>query len=190
MNKPRLTILIPLSILVLAAIAITVLLICRSHLGKGWIVSNQNVVFRIGKEDKSDLEFKKTEWSGQKEYVCQIGINDKDSAFPAELYVHGSVYENYGVEKLEIVFTLERTEDLVLRLARGGEETTVVSIDGKNPLEVTSVMLGSGEGFQAGSYELELGTLDKGEHRISFSVKDDKKGNGSYQWDAIKLYSK
>ena len=51
----------------------------------------------------------------------------------------------------KINFRLEQTyNDVVLRLARGGDETTVVTIDGKRTYIVTNTMLGSGEGYRVG----------------------------------------
>ena len=50
-------------------------------------------------------------------------------------------------------------------------------------------MLGSGEGYKVGTYDLELGSLDEGTHTIELTMADDGKGTGSYQWDAIVLYT-
>jgi len=90
----------------------------------------------------------------------------------------------------KINFRLEQTyNDVVLRLARGGDETTVVTIDGKRTYIVTNTMLGSGEGYRVGVYNLKLGTLKKGRHSIELTVEDDGKGNATYQWDALSLYA-
>ena len=49
-------------------------------------------------------------------------------------------------------------------------------------------MLGSGEGYRVGAYNLELGSLKKGVHSIEMSLADDGKGNNIYQWDALSLF--
>ena len=92
------------------------------------------------------------------------------------------------MKRIIISFRLDQAyNNVILRLARGGAETTVVTIDGKQTYLVTDTMLGSGEGFGVGVYNLELGTLKKGVHTIQLTVADDGKGNGAYQWDALSL---
>ena len=77
-----------------------------------------------------------------------------------------------------------------MRLARGGDETTVVVVDGKRKKHrVTNTMLGSGEGYRVGVYNLELGALKKGTHTIELTIADDRKGDGGYQWDALSLFA-
>jgi hypothetical protein len=46
-----------------------------------------------------------------------------------------------------------------LRLARGGDETTVVKVDRKRTYLVTNTMLGSGENYHFGFSNLKLGAL-------------------------------
>jgi len=75
-------------------------------------------------------------------------------------------------------------------LARGGDETTVVKVDRRKIYLLTNKMLGSSEGFGVGVYNLKLGPLKKGEHRIELTVADDRKGNATYQWDALSLIAK
>ncbi|HUV06503.1 MAG TPA: hypothetical protein VMX75_02165 [Spirochaetia bacterium] len=143
-----------------------------------------NVFFTIGREDKSDSEFKFT--VGMSEYHCTIGVDCSTEAFPAYLGLAGS---GYGVERIIISFRLDQAyNNVILRLARGGDETTVVIVDRKQTYLVTNTMLGSGEGFRVGVYNLELGTLKKGVHTIEMSVADDGKGNAAYQWDALSLF--
>jgi hypothetical protein len=148
---------------------------------------NGEVIFAIGKEDKTDAEFRSWGWNGKEEYECDAAACT-DDAFPAELHIRGA-YDSYGVVRLRIVFQLDRSYDrIVLRLVRGGDETTVVKVDDKATYQVTNTMLGSAEGFQVGSYELSLGALAKGKHSLEFTVAEDGKGNGAYQWDALKLF--
>jgi hypothetical protein len=95
------------------------------------------------------------------------------------------------VERIIIIFKLDQAYiNVVLRLVRGGDETTVVTVDGKQTHLVTNTMLGSGEGFRVGVYNLTLGALKKGEHTIEMTVADDGKGNATYQWDALSLFAK
>jgi len=145
------------------------------------------VIFTIGKEDGSDREFQNYLWTGIEEYIFRVGV-ETDNKFPAELHIRG-VYKNYGVVRLKITFSAQRSYDkAILRLVRGGDETSVVTVDGQQPYQVTSSMLGSGEGFRAGSYELDIGGLQEGEHTLMFTVLEDEKGNGAYQWDALELF--
>ncbi len=51
-------------------------------------------------------------------------------------------------------------------------------------------MLGSNEGHLVGGHDLDLGSLDKGQHSTQLTVADDGKGNGTYQWDAIKMFAR
>jgi len=147
----------------------------------------EEAIFAIGKEDKTDLEFRNTGWLGIEDYVCQIGTNYENRKFPAELHIRGA-YESYGVVKLKILFETKRPhKKTMLRLVRGGAETTIVKVDGQRTYEVTSTMLGSGEGFHVGAYTLDIGNLEKGKHYLDFTVAEDGKGNGAYQWDALSL---
>ncbi len=145
------------------------------------------VIFTVGTEDGSDREFRGHGWTGIEEYAFRAGL-DADNKFPAELHVRG-VYQSYGVVTLKVTFLAQRYYDkAILRLVRGGDETGVIAVDGLASYQVTSSMLGSGEGFRAGSYELDIGVLQKGEHTLTFTVLEDGKGNGSYQWDALELF--
>jgi len=147
------------------------------------------VIFAIGKEDKSDREFLSQGWNGKEEYVCNAATC-MDDTFPAELHIKG-IYESYGVVRLKILFQLNKSYDqIILRLVRGGDETTVVKVDDRAKDYVTNEMLGSSEGFRVGSYELDLGALAKGIHSLEFTVAEDGKGNGAHQWDALKLLGK
>ena len=150
------------------------------------------VIFEIGQEDKRDWEFSRVGFEGQSEYTCRVGVDCSTEAFPQRLSRAGYTgYEYSSVERITISFTLDQKyKKVVLRLARGGDETTVVVVDGKRKKHrVTNTMLGSGEGFRVGVYNLELGALKKGEHTIEITMADDGKGNANYQWDALSLFA-
>ena len=145
------------------------------------------VIFTIGKEDGSDREFLSHGWTGTEEYIFRVGV-DTDNQFPAELHLR-SVYEGYDVVRLKITFSANNSYDkAILRIVRGGDETSVVTVDGQRMYQVSSSMLGSGEGFRSGSYELNIGSLQKGEHTLTFTVLEDGRGNGAYQWDSLELF--
>lgn len=149
------------------------------------------VIFAIGQEDKSDREFRSSGLGGITEYRCRVGVDCSTETFPAYLNRTGySGYDYGGVERIIISFRLYQTyNDVILRLARGGAETTVVTVDGKRTHLVTNTMLGSGEGYRVGVYNLKLGALKKGGHTIEMTVADDGKGNATYQWDALALFT-
>ena len=154
-----------------------------------------NEIFLIGREDKSDLEFCRSGFSGHPEFTCTVGIDCSTKSFPQRLHraqssAYARTYVDAGVERITIEFSLEQAYmNVVLRLARGGGETTVVTIDGKRKYFVTNEMLGSHEGYGVGVYNLILGALKKGTHIIQLTVADDGKGNGTYQWDALALFA-
>jgi len=150
------------------------------------------VIFEFGQEDKSDGEFR---WSGLRgitEYRCRVGVDCSTETFPAYLNRAGySGYDSGGVERIIIVFRLDQAyNNVILRLARGGNETTVVKVDRRKTHLVTNTMLGSGEGYRVGVCNLKLGALKKGKYRIELTVADDGKGNATYQWDALSLIAK
>lgn len=150
------------------------------------------IVFEFGQEDKSDREFCRTGLMGITEYRCRIGVDCSTGAFPAYLNRAGYTgYDDGGVERITIIFRLDETyNNFILRLARGGNETTVVKVDRKRTYFVTNTMLGSGEGFRVGVCNLKLGTLNRGRHSIELTVANDGKGNATYQWDALALIAK
>ena len=151
------------------------------------------VIFEIGQEDKSDKEFRRSGWMEHTEYSCIVEVDCSTEAFPRYLNRagYGGGYSDSGVERITITFTLNRNyNNIVLRLVRGGAETTVVTVDGKQTHLVTDTMLGSGEGFKVGIYNLPLGELVEGTHSIEMTVADDGKGNATYQWDALSLFAK
>ena len=149
------------------------------------------VIFEFGQEDKSDREFRRSGLTGITEYRCRVGVDCSTEAFPEYLYLSESEYVQNGVERIVISFKLEQTyKDVILRLARGGDETTVVKVDRRKSYLVTNTMLGSTEGFHVGVCNLKLGALKRGEHHIELTVADDRKGNATYQWDALSLIAK
>ena len=91
------------------------------------------VIFAIGQEDKSDLEFRSIGFRTITEYNCRVGVDCSTETFPAYLIRAGySGYNSGGVERIIIRFRLDQTyNDVILRLVRGGDETTVVTVDGK-----------------------------------------------------------
>ena len=146
------------------------------------------VIFEFGREDKSDFEFRRSGLRDITEYRCRVGVDCSTESFPQYLYQSNSELAYSGVERIIISFKLDQTyNDVTLRLARGGDETTVVTVDRKRTYLVTNTMLGSGEGYRVGAYNLKLGALKKGRHRIELTVADDRKGNAQYQWDALSL---
>ena len=139
------------------------------------------VLFAIGKEDSSRYDFKRTGWT-----IIGVGL------FYPHLYATSAAeaWNSSAVARVRIIFNLSRSfEKLNLRLVRAGSETTLVTLDNTNNYKVTSDMLGSNE-YNFGSYEPNLGPLEKGIHNIELSAADDGKGNGRYGWDAIALIAK
>ncbi len=146
----------------------------------------------IGEEDKSGSEFASGGFDQYQEYICQIDVDCTVEDIPAGLY-EGDSPRGYRDEapKLTIVFQLSRDySELVLRLARAGSETTAVFVDGGEPLLVTAEMLGSGDGWVVGSYDLSLGPLQAGLHSITFVIHSDGAGDGGYGWDALSLHGR
>jgi hypothetical protein len=184
--------LISILILVFAALILTV-----SPWGQGQSDDSDTsrpdgkVIFEIGQEDKSDMEFRRSGLRGQKKYRCQVGVDCSTEAFPAYLLLAGyAPYYDNGVDRIIIIFELDQAyNNVVLRMVRGGDETTVVTVDGKRTHLVTNTMLGSGEGFKVGVYNLPLGELVEGTHSIEMTIADDGKGNRGYSWDALSLFA-
>jgi len=101
----------------------------------------------MGIEDKSDHEFCSSGFSGHPEFTCTVGVDCSTESFPQRLHrpqrsAYAKTYADAGVERITIKFSLEKAyNSVVLRLARGGGETTVVTIAGRQPYLVTSEML-------------------------------------------------
>jgi hypothetical protein len=153
-------------------------------------------LFAIGQEDKSELEFRRGGFKGHPEYTCRVGVDCSTEAFPSGMYLESEftiagVTYAWGVTRITITFTLDQDySEPVLRLARAGTETTVVTVDAQRTNLVTNTMLGSYDGGVFGTYDLPLGALSKGTHTIQFTVADDGKGNGHYVWDALALFAR
>ena len=151
----------------------------------------EKVIFEFGQEDKNEIEFPQRGFRGHPEYRCRVGVDCSTETFPMYLYVTVDEYVDNGVERITISFKLNQTyNDVILRLARGGDETTVVTVDRKRTYLVTNTMLGSGENYHFGVYNLKLGALKKGRHRFELTVADDGKGNRGFAWDALALIAK
>ncbi len=149
------------------------------------------IIFEFGREDKSGHDFCRSGLRDITEYRCRVGVDCSTESFPQYLYQSNSELAYSGVERIIISFKLDQTyNDVTLRLARGGDETTVVAVDRKRTYLVTNTMLGSGENYRVGVYNLKLGALKKGRHRIELTVADDGKGNGAFAWDALALIAK
>ena len=150
------------------------------------------VIFEIGQEDGSYSEFCQSGFRDQTEYSCRVGVDCLTESFPIRHYrAPINAYVDDGVEHIIIKFSLKQAyKNVLLRLARAGDETTVVTVDGKQMYSVTNVFLGSGDGYIVGVYNLQLGALEKGNHYIEMTVADDGMGNGRYSWDALALFAK
>ncbi len=94
-----------------------------------------------------------------------------------------------SVKEITINFRiLDEEAGLFLRIARAGDCDTLVVIDGMNEYRVTAQMLGSGRKSKFGAYDLHLGTLNKGNHKILLAIPDDGLGTrASIKWDATIL---
>ena len=152
--------------------------------------ATDGILFAIGKEDGGRSEFQQSGSKDIHEYEYTVGMDSMTDGFPSHLYATSKVssWDSTAVESLKIIFNLSRSfEKVNLRLVRAGAETTIVKLNNKDTYEVTADMLGSYEHSAFGSYELNLGPLEKGIHNIEISVADDGKGNGRYGWDAIIL---
>jgi len=163
----------------------TKLVLTRNTTGK--------IILQIGQVDKSNHEFASTGFSYVTEFNCTAGIDCAAATFPMRLY-RLSDYPKYaddsGVVRITINFTLDQDyKEVVLRLARAGAETTVVTVDRKRTYLVTNTMLGSNEGYVHGVYDLMLGSFKKGTQTIQLTVADDGIANGSFVWDAIALFA-
>jgi hypothetical protein len=107
--------------------------------------------------------------------------------FPFGHFIEGVITDR-GVSRVIIDVTFDEVYDrVVLRLAREGSETTIVTVDEKTEYQVTAEMLGSRDGNHFGVYDLLVGPLEKGGHTIVLTVLDDGKSTGGYAWDALKI---
>jgi hypothetical protein len=175
---------------------VLVLWACQS-LGMAGDQSQEKIIFfEIGKEDNSDSEFRSTGFGEYQEYTCEVRVDCLTDTFPQRLHRpplmgDASRYADAGVQRVTIVIYLRMAYNhVILHLVRGGDETTLVEIDGTQSYSVTNSMLGSNDGYLVGTYDLDLGLLVKGKHSIHLTVADDGKGDGTYRWDAIKMFAR
>ncbi len=154
--------------------------------------SEDGVVFSIGEVDQSPLEFNNSEFAN----IRFVTINADGEVDPKLMPVrmihpdgHYSPDRSDAAQEVVISFRLKRdAKRLIFRLARGGDSSTSVTIDGETTYRVTDTMLGSAEGGVFGSYDLNLGPIPKGHHTLRLSMPDDGLGyNGSFRWDALVL---
>jgi hypothetical protein len=107
-----------------------------------------DVIFEIGRENGSYTEFTARGFRGKPDYSCRAGVDCTAKTFPEGLYVGEPLrrYQTRCVERVTIYFDLMSDyKEVVLRLARAGDETTEVTVDGIQVYLVTNGMLGSGE---------------------------------------------
>ena len=168
------------------------LLNAKHVIGASDVLPICNPIFTIGELNKSGDEFLGVDFRKvQKLEIDADGIVDP-TKIPGRL-IHpdgdNSPDSSDAVKEISINFKiLDEESGLFLRIARAGDEDTLVIIDNINEYRVTPEMLGSDEGRIFGAYDLHLGTLNKSNHNILLTMPDDGLGsNGSYYWDAIIL---
>lgn len=149
-------------------------------------------IFAIGRENKSWYELRISGLTGISEYTCTVGVDCSTEMFPSGLARAGydNPYDYEDVEHVTIQFSLEEAyNNVILRLAKAGNETVVVTIDGERTYFVTNQMTGSADGGRFGAYNLRLGALEEGAHTIQLHVADDGTGEGEFAWDALSLFA-
>jgi hypothetical protein len=144
-------------------------------------------ILEIGQEDGSYAEFANKGFRDIDEFHCSMEQVPSADTFPLGHFIDGVVTDR-GVSRVVFDLTFDEAYDrVVLRLAREGSETTIVTVDEKTEYQVTAEMLGSRDGNHFGVYDLIVSPLEKGEHTIVLTVLDDGKSAGHYAWDALKL---
>jgi hypothetical protein len=154
--------------------------------------SIENVLFSIGTVDQSMSDFTGTGYGNIEKYECTVGVDCSTDTFPPQMYKQSTPikHRTVGASSVKILFNLSQPyENLFLRLARGGSETTIVTLDDEKIFKVTKTMLGSDERRKFGSYDLSLGSLGQGTHNIHLTVLEEYNGNGIFWWDALILIS-
>jgi hypothetical protein len=149
---------------------------------------SDGVVFAIGVEDKIRNDFKSFGWEGVETFGCTVGIDCVAGTFPLRLCAPWARqdWDRTAVARLEIDFNLgEDIPNAILRVARFGMETDLVSIDGGPAITATGI----GED-QWSANEYRLGHLQAGPHKIVLSVSDERVGSGRHALDAIMLLSR
>ena len=155
-------------------------------------ISRENVIFSIGTIDQGMSDFTGTGYGNIENFECTVGVDCSTETFPPQLYKLSTPrkHRTIGTSSVRIFFNLTQPyENLFLRLARAGSETTVVTLDDEKIFKVTSIMPGSDERRKYGSFDLALGSLGQGTHNILLTVEDEYNGNGRLWWDALILIS-
>ena len=151
-----------------------------------------NIVFAIGEVDKSCVEFYQGNFNNIR-FVTIDAAGEVDPRLMPLRMIHPdgpySPDRHDAAQEIVINFRLRRdASKLIFRIARGGDSDTLVTVDGETSYRVTDTMLGSAEGAVFGSYDLDLGPIQKGHHTLKLSMPDDGLGfNGSFRWDALVL---
>lgn len=144
-------------------------------------------ILEIGKEDGGYAEFANNRFRDLDEFCCTTEQVPSADACPLGHFVEGVVTDR-GVSRVVFDLTFDKACDrVVLRLAREGSETTVVTVDEQTEYQVTAEMPGSRDGNHFGVYDLQVGPLETGRHTIVLTVLDDGKSIGGYAWDALHL---
>jgi len=160
----------------------------------------RRVVFSIGQRDSSSYEFTAHEPLDPPQYECTVGIDCSTETFPEAMYWSEEPHPNSSfvlegdVQSIKIHFSLSRSyTHLTLRISRAGDETSLVTLDDRDPISVTAVMLGSDDGWQVGTFDLDLGPVTKGNHTLLFTVHPtdgaEWEGIPVFGWDALLLFT-
>lgn len=155
-------------------------------------ISVENVIFSIGTIGQSMSDFTGSGYGDIENFECTVGADCSTETFPPQMYKPSTPikHRTIGASSVRIFFNLRQPyENLFLRLARAGSETTIVTLDDEKVFKVTSTMLGSDERRKYGSYDLAFGSLGQGTHNIHLTVEDEYNGNGRFWWDALILIS-
>lgn len=137
-----------------------------------------------------------SDFAGRTEYIIDVADGRFRDDFPSGFYrsengVHPDPrYDEADVMVLTILFDIDRKAvPVVLRMARAGAETLLVTLNGTEEHRVTSGMQGSAEGYQVGAFDLELGRLEPGRHSVTLEIDPtNPHGNQHFAWDAVVLF--
>ena len=159
--------------------------------GPELLPGEDGIVFVIGEFDGNRVEFQRTGWEGVNDFRCTAGVDCLAESFPMRIRAASATqWDAVAVESITISFRLaEDLEAARLVLARAGDETSVVSLDGREIGTYTHDEIGAGEGPIYGQLAISLGMLDAGPHTLTLRVADDGTGNQRHSLDAIALRS-
>lgn len=157
----------------------------------------RRVVFSIGQRDDSYDEFTARESLNPPQYECTVGVDCFTETFPVGMSWsedHAHIYPfvaEEDVESITIHFTLAGDHtNLTLRVSRAGDETLLITLDDRDPIPVTAAMLGSGDSWQPGTFDVNLGSVTEGSHTLLFTVHPtDGDGFPYFAWDALLLFT-